>query len=168
MRYLRGIMAVVKLMASLVLVGLLALVACSPGDRVDLAFEQLDGALPSQLRQVAEDDGASSRSARFEAEGEPSDVASLVRSSLTAKGFMLFPDSGLPDPAVAQPQPSASSGSNPVNLGSPPTTEPPAVDVIQISGFQLQRDRGVMRSLAFHPGPRPGWTVIVVTAAAQD
>ncbi|MDQ6687703.1 MAG: hypothetical protein M3Z50_08870 [Actinomycetota bacterium] len=92
-------------MARLLLVGSLVLVACSSTDSVDRAFEKLDSALPSHLRQVTEKGAASSHTARYEAKGEPAEAAALVRSSLASQGFMFFPGSGLPDPSVTQPQP---------------------------------------------------------------
>jgi len=167
-----GIMAPVRSMARVLLVGSLVLVACSSSD-VDRAFRKVDDALPSQLRQVTEGGGTSSQTARYEAEGEPAEVAALVRSALASQGFMFFPGSGLPDPSVTQPPPPsrpilAPSGENPVNLGPPPTTEPRAVDAIYISGFRGQRYFGMMVSISFHFGPRPGWTLVILATAAQD
>lgn len=69
-------------LGSRLLVGLLLVVACSSGHRVDAAFGELDGALPSQLRQTGEDRNQSAHSARYEAQGEPTQIARLSRTLL--------------------------------------------------------------------------------------
>lgn len=161
----------VKPVAKALLVGSLVLMACSSGGRIDTAFEKLDGALPAELQRVDHEGEIGYRSARYQTRGEPHEVAAVVRSSLVSQGFTLFDGSGLPDRSVVQPsvpQPSMPSGSTPANLGPHPSSDPPAVDAIQIRGFRGEPDLGMMRSIYFHPGPRPGWTVVVVTAAPQD
>lgn len=77
--------------ARALVVGVLAVTAaaCGSADRTDRAFDEIDGALPTSLRQVAEERGDGYHSARYEVRGEPAAVAAIVRSSLAARGFTL-------------------------------------------------------------------------------
>ena len=152
-----------KFAVRLLVLGLLVLGACSSRDRVHRALNELESALPPELRYIAEGGGNGALSARYEARGEPAGVAKLVRSSLIAKGFDLRDGPGLPDPWPGPPV--APGGPGPSNLGPPPNTEPRAVDAFQISGFRGRPDLGLMRSLSFHPAPTAGWALVVVVAA---
>jgi hypothetical protein len=146
--------------------GLLMVTACSSDHGLDRAFTEVDRALPPQLQRVDEESAEGYRGGRYEIRGEPLEVAAMVRSSLVAHAFTLHAGSGLPDPSVTGPP--AADGPGPVNLGPPATTEPPAVDAIQIRGFRGENDVGIMRSLTFHPAGRPGWTRVILVAHVQS
>jgi len=154
-----------------VVLALLVLAACRSEGGTRAAFNQLNDALPSEWQRNPQEPEIGDHSARYDAIGNPYEVASVARTTLVAKGFELYDGSGLPDPSITRPsspQPAMPSGETPADLGPPPTTDPPPVDAIQIRGFRGEQDLGMMRSVLFHPGPRQGRTVVVVSVSSQD